>query len=270
MLSIIQKTLIVLFIFCDASLFADLPLYWWRTNERTSFEGTNFGDELSFAIVERILGKPPTRASASEHKLLAVGSILQFAIDGDVVWGSGDQQNSASAFHFKTLDVRAVRGPLTRQALLNCGIHAPAIYGDPALLLPYLFPEFKRSETPAYDYIIIPHISEIGLFARENNVVWPTEPWQEIVQKITNSKFVISSSLHGLVVAESFGIPARCINKTKRVFSKKYLDYYMGTGRPGYTQAFSVQQALEMGGEPPPIFNAEALLNAFPYEYFLQ
>ncbi len=60
--------------------------------------------------------------------------------------------------------MRAVRGPLTRQFLMDMGIDCPKIYGDPALLLPKLFPEFKKSENPTKEYIIIPHHSDEHLF----------------------------------------------------------------------------------------------------------
>lgn len=258
------------FLFSNA-LFADIPLYWWKPKENTAYEGTNFGDELSAAVIEKIINKPVTRALPTDHfKLLGIGSIIQFAKDHDVIWGSGMNGKDLKwkRYPFQVLDVRAVRGPLTQQFLINLGIKAPAVFGDPALLLPFLFPEFQVSLKPKYKYSVIPHISEIEHLLKNKNVVLPTAPWRTVVEKILQSEFVISSSLHGIIVAEAFGIPARFLRLTNNEPDFKYADYYLGTGRPSFTAARSISEALEMGGEPSPTCDLDALLNAFPYEYF--
>lgn len=246
-------------------LHADISVYCWRPEE-----GTNFGDELSIALVERIVGKSVRQAEIQQCKLLAIGSVIQFAKNRDVIWGAGMNGNDLkrNCFPFEYLDVRAVRGPLTKKFLSNLGISAPSIYGDPALLLPYFFPEFKLSSIPKYDYVVIPHLSEVSLFTGVENVVLPTEPWEQVIEKILQSKFVISSSLHGLIIAEAFGIPARMLRVTYNEPDFKYLDYYLGTGRATFNPAFSIEEALKLGGEPPPSCDLDRLLQAFPYEYF--
>jgi pyruvyltransferase len=238
------------------------PLFWWKPEM-----GDNFGDALSPVIVEKMIKKTVRRSLSGERKLLAIGSIIQFAEDNDIIWGSGiGGRDLKGPFKFKNLDVRAVRGPLTRQFLLDHGIECPEVYGDPALLLPSLYPSFKRSKKPKYSYIIIPHISEMNQFKDNPHVVFPTEHWRQIVRKILDSQFVISGSLHGIVVAEAFGVPARLlkINLTERPF--KYEDYYLGTGRPNFSYAKSIQEALEMGGESPPHIDLQMLIDSFPYE----
>ena len=52
-----------------------------------------------------------------DRKLLALGSILTYARNNDVVWGSAVNGKWLDLKHYKftTLDVRAVRGPLTRE-----------------------------------------------------------------------------------------------------------------------------------------------------------
>lgn len=254
----------ILFLILFNSLSAQ-TLFWWKPEK-----GDNFGDALSPIIVERMMSKPIQRSSSGEKKFLAIGSIIQFAEEGDVLWGTGiGGRDLAGPFKFKNLDVRAVRGPLTRQFLLDRGIACPEIYGDPALLLPHLFPSFKRSAKPKYRYIIIPHISEIEIYKtlfKNENLVFPTENWEEIVKKILDSQFVISSSLHGIVVSEAFGIPARLLKMNLRERPFKYEDYYLGTGRPHFRYAKSLQEALELGGESPPVIDLQKLINAFPYD----
>lgn len=242
----------------------EASMYWWHSSW-----ATNFGDDMSHVIVERILGRSVTYAPLdSEKKLLfALGSILHFGRDGDVIWGSGFRENPLLENRFHQLDVRAVRGPRTREFLLEMGIDCPEVYGDPAVLMSHLFPEFKREE-PIYDYIIIPNIGELKCFSLYKNVVLPICPWDEIVKKMLQSRLVISSSLHGIIVAESYGIPARLLKMTWIEPLLKYQDYYESTGRPNFQYATSVQEALQMGGEEPSRIDIQPLLDSFPWDFF--
>jgi pyruvyltransferase len=252
-----------------------LPLYYWNQQWGGRFF-ENLGDVLSQKLVERIVGAPVRiykLGQKPEKKLLAIGSLLSFARDHDVIWGTGvnGKVTKKKDFKFTTLDVRAVRGPLTRKFLWdNFRIKCPEIYGDPALLIPYFFPEFTKKKKPKYDYIIIPHYSEEHLFPKDEwqNIVYSTEPWYEVLSKILNSRFVISSSLHGIIVAEAYGIPARLLVISKNEPLFKYYDYYLGTNRPYFQYASSVDEALEMGGEPAFECDLKQLYEAFPFEYW--
>ena len=248
-----------------------LALYYWRENF------INFGDYISLQLVERIVGGTvrvcEKKPSGCGQKLLAIGSIITFAKNNDVIWGSGINGKwlALKNYHFTKLDVRAVRGPLTRDFLKkHFGIDCPEIYGDPALLIPYFFPEFKKKEKPAYDYIIIPHYSEQKLFPKDKypQAVYPTDPWDTIIEKIVDSKLVIASSLHGVIVAEAFGVPARMLRVTNNEPLFKYKDYYLGTNRPNFKVAYSLQEAVRMGGEKPMKCDLKKLYEAFPFEFW--
>ncbi len=251
-----------------------LPLYYWR---QPNF--ANFGDYISLKLVERIVDSSVAvyskKPNVFQKKLLAIGSIMSFASNGDVVWGTGVNGKllKKGAYPFQQLDIRAVRGPLTRKFLMTeLGIDCPEVYGDPALLFPYFFPEMKKKKNPAYNFIIIPHYSEAHAFPKSeyNNVVYPTESWDQVIQKILDSKFVISSSLHGIIIAEAYGIPARLLRVTENEPIFKYIDYYMGTGRPQFKYASSVEEALFMGGEQPFICDLKKLYTSFPFEFWPQ
>ncbi len=249
-----------------------LPLYYWQQPRMV-----NFGDYLSLKLVERIVGEEvrvyKKKMFGYEKKLLAIGSILIFSNQNDVVWGTGTngKRMDKKDYNFTELDVRAIRGPLSRQFLMETfGINCPEIYGDPALLVPYFFPEFKKKKYPEHDFIVIPHYSEEKLFPKNEfmKIVYPTDELFTIIEQITNSAFVISSSLHGIILAEAFGIPARYLRVTDNEPMLKYIDYYLGTNRPDFKFATSVEEALQMGGEPPFDCDLEKLYNAFPFEYW--
>ncbi len=249
-----------------------LPLFWWK-------EGNfiNFGDHLSYILVERIVGCPlrcyNKRSIVQDKKLLASGSIFYFAYEGDVVWGSGinGKRPNKDEYLFNSLDIRSVRGPLTRAFLQdNFGILAPEVYGDPALLFPYLFPEFKKSETPKNAYSVIVHYLDSGHFvdSDDSHLVSGIAPWDTVIKEILNSEFVISSSLHGVVIAEAYGIPARLLRLSDHEPLLKFHDYYQGTGRQQFQFATSIQEALSMGGEPKIDCDVEKIYRAFPFEFW--
>lgn len=248
-----------------------LPLYYWQQKDFV-----NFGDYLSVKIVERIIGKPVMiykKTKLPQQKLLALGSMLYFANTGDVLWGTGSNNKfpNKESYNFTNLDIRAVRGPLTRAFIRDYfGIDCPEVYGDPALLFPYLFPEFKRKKYPNYSYIVIPHLYEKSLFPKSygKHIVYPTDPWNEVIEKILDSEFVISGSLHGIIIAEAYGIPARYMRLSEREPLFKYQDYYSSTGRPDFSFATSVEEALKMGGEDPIQFDPKPLYDAFPFEFW--
>ena len=80
---------------------------------------------------------------------------------------------------------------------------------------------------------------------------------------------VISSSLHGIILAESYGIPAvlflpEATRGNLTLF--KYQDYYYGTHRTEFPVARTIEEALAVTPCPVPDLTQqrEALLQAFP------
>lgn len=73
--------------------------------------------------------------------------------------------------------------------------------------------------------------------------------------------------MSGAIAAEAFGIPARILlNPASSENLFKYQDYYLGTNRPNFRIAYSLQEALELGGEAPPQCDLQKLYAAFPFE----
>jgi len=251
----------------DSYGYPHVDLFFWKPDSGQ----LNFGDHLARVIVSKLLalrGHVLEEETAQSRRLFAIGSVLHFAQDGDVVWGSGVNGKIDPQLHrFSTLDVRAVRGPLTRDFLMERGIAVPEVYGDPALLLPTLFPQ-RFAADPRKPYVVVPNLNDLELAQQAGlqNIVSPMSGWNRCVEEILQGELVISSSLHGIIIAEAYGIPARYLrlSDTENIF--KYNDYMLGTGRKAIEPAGSVEEALEMGGMPPPVFDPEALLAAFPLD----
>ena len=257
----------------------------------------SFADSITPILITRIINRKrisrtPLRSINGHLEknmkgpfFLSLGSIFHLARDNDVIWGSGInpvwQKNIKEPP--KKLDIKAVRGPLTQNyAEAKLGIKCPKIYGDPVLLFPRYFPEFKVHKKKDY-IVILQHNDEeyafknLDLFKNHNIFFcqrYNKQSWIEVVNKILSSTFVISSSLHGLIFAEVYGIPARWLynenfpsSKTESRF--KYNDYYASTGRSMDDFANSIDEALEMGGkEPITSYNPKPLIKSFPYDLF--
>lgn len=203
----------------------------------------NFGDDLAFHLLSGLTGKKvyaePQLGVYGMTKLASIGSILGFAITRNtLVWGSGFISTEDKVI--KPQKICAVRGPLTMHKYLENGIYCPEIFGDPALLLPYIY---SPKVTKKYKVGIIPHYVDYDLpfvkkfrechpdilFIRMNNYT----NWQEVINQILSCEKIASSSLHGLIVSDAYGIP-----NVRVVFSDsivggdfKYKDYYYGVGR---------------------------------------
>ena len=250
-----------------------VDLVVWRPQDGS----VNFGDFLSRVVVDLMLARRGYTLGDEvdqRRQMLAIGSVLHLAKDGALVWGSGiNGKMPVEAHTFSTLDVRAVRGPRTAEFLRSRGITVPDVFGDPALLLPVLAPErFRRSRRGGV--ALVPNLNdseaiaeiEKGKRADSVTLVSPRAGWNRCVEAIIGHDLVLASSLHGLIIAEAFGVPARYVRLTETENLFKYTDYYEGTGRPDFRYARSIAEGLEMGGERPPVFDADPLLRAFPFD----
>ncbi len=175
---------------------------------------------------------------------MTCGSILQPSLIGSnsVVWGSGI---IARDVHFirKPKNVTAVRGPLSRQALLKSGIKCPEVYGDPGLLLPIFYP--NKNAAKQYKVGIIPHYVDYEFFKKlfanvpEVHVIQMDYPAtsvdatvEGVCSDIMKCEYTIASSLHGVVISHAYGIPCAWMNTKNKLWGDgvKFYDYFASIG----------------------------------------
>jgi len=204
-----------------------------------------------------------------QKRMFAIGSVLHYARNGDVVWGSGVNGRPGQGDlnrRVQTLDVRAVRGPRTLEILRRRGITVPEVFGDPALLIPRLFPN-RFHPTATKRWVFVPNLHDLSLIDHTaDTVVSPLGSWNRRIDAILEAELVLASSLHGIIVAEAFGIPARYVRLSSGESEFKYRDYYEGTGRFGIEFASSIDEGREMGGAARLNFDHRALMDAFPID----
>ncbi len=255
---------------------SQVSLRYWRPLDGRR----NFGDELGRVVTTLMLARQGLTVEDESRRschLLSVGSILHFAQDGDVVWGSGRNGKIDADKHLcRELDVRAVRGPLTRAFLTECGVACPEIYGDPALLLPGLLP-LRRAE-PKHEIGFVPNLNDLrhGVVMPDEiarlgmHLISPYLPWRQAIEQILSCRAIVSSSLHGVVIAEAYGIDACLVKLSEHELPFKYQDYFAGTQRPDQYIADTIEAARSALGTLPRLsFDPKPLMEAFPYDLWL-
>jgi pyruvyltransferase len=239
----------------------------------------NFGDLLGPVVVREMitrLGRLDSAANPARspgHKLMTVGSVMHFAQDGDTVWGTGVNGKVRPDEHlFGRLDVRAVRGPRTRAWLENAlGIDVPAVYGDPALLLPRLIPSLGEAGVRKRRSLsVIPNMNEASKYKSHPDFVSPRRSVREVVSAIASSDRVVGSSLHAIVLAEAMGVPCALVRSSVES-PFKYADYFEGTGRfdaetfDSFDSALAHVDRVDVDSYAPlQAWDAQPLMAAFP------
>lgn len=180
----------------------------------------NFGDWIGPHLLKHMTGRQPiqgNRQSASTRILYTVGSIAGWFKRNNVdVWGSGlikplAPEEIAVRRKLRGIKIHAVRGKLTQQHLSDSlGWSVPDVYGDPGLLMPDMIPAPK---TKLHEISLVPHyVHREGILqgdARsvEANVIDVRRDIYDVIPMIAAGNTVISSSLHGLIMAQAYGAP---------------------------------------------------------------
>lgn len=257
----------------------------------------NMGDELSPYLVNKITGREIVYADDSDsNKLVGVGSIINYAnaFSRSYIWGSG--LLTRKSIRNRLIPVRkifcksrifAVRGPLTGAVLNSHGLQSPGIWGDPALLLPIFYtPRAARTsknlgiichqrhvKVAKEDFLENSKFRLISIFRSGNDDI------ESFIDELTSCDCIYSTSLHGVVVAHAYGIPAQWISfKGIPIHSDedfKFNDYFLGAIQEvqskliidsldqesiQFLQRSRVARARKFVGQ-------NRLLDAFPYRY---
>ncbi|MEQ8847648.1 polysaccharide pyruvyl transferase family protein [Botrimarina sp.] len=196
----------------------------------------NFGDDINPSFFQRVSGSGVRLARPDEPHLLGVGSICEQATRLSTLAGSGLIRPMAAGASLDVAGAVAVRGELTAACLPSHLRRKDALpLGDPLCLIGLLQ---ERSSSPRFDIGIIPHVCALNEFrvaAPEGRRLIDVRkgPWA-VVREIANCRMVMSQSLHGLIVADSLGIPNVWIAPDSRMIGGdfKFRDYYSTTERP--------------------------------------
>ena len=201
----------------------------------------NAGDVFSADLIRGLYGVPVEVVSEPEVATIFAGGSLLDGVHPNVVppestailWGTG-MLSEWSRFAGSARIV-AVRGPLTRA---RCRGAETAVLGDPGLLVSRVWPAAPEKR---WRLGIVPHYVDaqdenIAIYARRSpdrvTVIDICSPVRDVLRAISECEYILSSSLHGLVFADSYGVPNAWIRPSDKLQggSYKFRDYRASLG----------------------------------------
>ena len=249
----------------------------------------NFGDDLNYYMLKELTGKRIFNYSQIWNIrrfpiYMCIGSILNLYFmsqKNNIVWGSG-ARDAGLPMNGLPKKICAVRGKLTRAYLQKQGIDCPEIYGDPALLLPFLYRPIRKKKhklgiilhfRDKGNKLIRQMVKKAGENAEFIDIV-NYDRWESVIDRIIECECIASSSLHGLIVADAYRIPNVWIRFGDDTFEGefKYLDYFSGVGRKTkeplwITNSTALEEVLEQFVHYTPIdYDATLLIQSCPFE----
>lgn len=210
----------------------------------------NWGDDINVYLLEQMTGKHVVIKNQSTYHnrfyqgptYCCIGSILGwYETPRTIVWGSG-MISDDTRLHTLPQRIISVRGYETQKKLLAQGVECPPKYGDPALLISKYYQAKPLIKT--YKLGIIPHYVDINnpilasfLNAHGKDVLLIDlvhyRKWTDIPDQIVSCEHIISSSLHGLIVADSYSIPNTWVKFSNLLTGGdfKFKDYFSSVKR---------------------------------------
>lgn len=214
----------------------------------------NFGDFLNLDLF-KFFNYESVWTKKNRAEIVALGSLLQGFVMSEmsfkkkfkvlfskpiIVYGTGFiRKESDTEYLSRKLDVRAVRGYYTLNRLKgmkHCKICKNIAIGDPGLLVSKIFDTTNAEKK--YDLgIILHYIDKDSPFLKNiqvsNSVVLDiNENPKELILKMAECKNIISSAMHGLIAADSLGIPNMRLVVSDKIIGGdyKFNDYYSAFG----------------------------------------
>ncbi len=208
----------------------------------------NYGDRLGPVLVEMLSSRRVVYAGIRSCELLAAGSILDryaknrwrrvatLNFTQPSIWGSGTMRREGA----ETLghaNIVSVRG---RATIAKFGLPADTPMGDPGILSHLLLRKPTLPKEARWG--IIPHlvdlrdsrISSLTEEARVRVIDLSNPDLADVTEQIAGCELVASSSLHGMIAADSLGIPNFRMVVSGRVVGGdwKFKDYASALDRP--------------------------------------
>lgn len=177
-----------------------------------SYKTTNFGDCLTKIFFEKISNKQITISkNKSVDHFMSVGSIIGKATKNSIIMGTGAMKNYTVIKGFKK--ILWVRGPLTRNNILNSNFECPEKYGDPFILFPLIYKNCNILKS--FDVGFIPHTNDkhqknynllVNKISKnkqvlEININIRNKNYQDFINKILSCDLIIASSLHAVIIS---------------------------------------------------------------------
>ena len=222
----------------------------WSLCSLLETDQKNLGDLLGRTIPLKLFPECKQFLKPNNNKknsLICIGSVLNNNDINNLYLGTGlVKQNKI----LSSMNQIFVRGPLSA----NCISKKKTLWiTDTGILTSLAFP--RPIKNPKYDIVVILHKADKEIYYKnKNNFKSLGIPvrfnWgyniDKLINFICNGKIVISTSLHGQIIAHSYGIPSIAVNSGNRIigFDFKYKDYYASL-HEGSLKNFNFPKCIE-------------------------
>lgn len=172
----------------------------------------NFGDALGPLLFKKFTGLDLDWSPIAQANVISVGSIIDLVPKNwsGLVVGTGKLRETVGV-DLSHANVLAVRGPLSLKNVLLAPNAPQPVYGDLGLLADELVPRAVKE----HDLGLVPHWSDKKLAKRPEFLRYKpliidvaADPLT-VIQQIGSCRKIVSSSLHGIILADALGIPRR-------------------------------------------------------------
>ena len=229
----------------------------------------NFGDDINPFLFEELFRVNIKHVPGHFYKphYIGIGSVLHYANKYSTILGTGfiQEEDHVRAPPHKIV---AVRGKETRRKLLSSGIDCPEVYGDVALLFPKIY---NPDITKKYKLGIIPHFIDKNISLKMEHGVLLIDIQNinhlDFINQGLSCEIIASSSLHGLIIADAYGIPTVWLEYSTNVIGNgfKFRDYFSSVGfdkKPLHVTASTSMQEILDACTPGTIqFDSDKLFN---------
>jgi pyruvyltransferase len=212
-------------------------------------QGYNAGDFLACFIAPIISGRPASLRNANQgnqNSLSVVGSILHWGVR--YYWGPGllyqNKTGLSTNGRSSTQAVFATRGPRSFEDFASRaakGTILYKIYGDAGSMLSWFYQPHNMKKINSL--CVLPHAGDQDVpFVMRMNEWWSFDapkvidinaPLFSIADVIVQCEFVLSSSLHGIIFSDSYGVANAHMKYNSNVQGEhyKFTDYFDSIGR---------------------------------------
>jgi pyruvyltransferase len=228
----------------------------------------NFGDQLNQTIFD-FYDIPFVHSEPEKAQVFCVGSVLDRAPESfyGYVLGSGFMSaNTRKSFY--NAKILALRGRYTAERILTHNKQKHTFF-DPGILISNIITPQKKT----YPLGIVLHSVDennliIGELLKKNPedilLIDPKEHVDEVCKKISSCEAIASSSLHGIIIAHSYNIPATWLLLSNKVIGGgfKFFDYmsaYNEEINPWEGSLSSVSAIVSGGVQAPRALNERAI-----------
>lgn len=203
------------------------------------YDNNNFGDHIGNYIIEKLTGIKPTFIHPSvniERVNVYSGSVLQESQNNWHCYGLGFGESNQICKE-KPSKIYSVRGRYSRDMLLRQGIECPEIYFDICQLLPMIY---KPKVDKRWDVSFIPHFLDWNEYRvydddKTTHVINICDNPEKIIHEVLQSRRIISTSLHGLILSDVYKIPNKWEKSKQQVSEFKFHDYFTRYEHSYYT-----------------------------------